>query len=230
MDLERDLRALAAEVDWPATPRAVLSPPAGAATPRRAGRRRHAAVAVAAVAVAAAAALAVPQSRGAILRVLHLGAASVRLVERLPAAQERSLASGLGPVASERDARAALGGELLLPPLSPQPPLHLGGGRVVSLLLVDRGEPVLLSELYTPGAGAPILKKLASGQTRVEAVEVGRDPGLWLAGRPHLFLAPGAPPRLAGDVLLWTHGDLTLRLEGRGLTLARATELAEALR
>ena len=41
---------------------------------------------------------------------------------------------------------------------------------------------------------------------------------------------PGAPPRLAGNVLLWQAHGLTLRLEGRGLTRGRAVELATLLR
>jgi hypothetical protein len=54
---------------------------------------------------------------------------------------------------------------------------------------------------------------------------------LWLSGRRHVFFGPGgAPPRLAGNVLVWQHGALTLRLEGRDLTLRRAQGLAAELR
>lgn len=179
------------------------------------------------LAAALAAALAVPQSRGAILRFLHLGGVTIELVDRLPPAQERPLAAGLGPTLSEETARTRLGGSLLLPPLSPLPPLH-GSDGVVSLLFLDRGSPVLLSELYA--SGGYLLKKIVAGGTRVVPVRVGSDDGFWLSGKPHLFLAPEAPPRLAGNVLLWQHGDVTLRLEGRDLTLRRAQELARALR
>jgi hypothetical protein len=199
-----------------------------AAAPRRSLLRpRRIAHATAVLAAAVAAALAVPQSRGAILRFLRLGGVTIELVDRLPPAEERPLAAGLGATLSEETARARLGGSLLLPPLSPSPPLH-GSDGVISLVFLDRGSPVLLSELYA--SGGYFLKKVVAGGTHVVPVALGSDGGFWLAGEPHLFLLPEAPPRLAGNVLLWQHGDLTLRLEGRDLTLRRAQELARALR
>ncbi len=90
MDLERELSAL--EVAWPETPVFRLALPE-----RR--RRRWPVVAVAlAAAIAIAAAFAVPSSRGAILRFLHLRGVVIERVERLPAAQERPLGAGLGAV------------------------------------------------------------------------------------------------------------------------------------
>jgi hypothetical protein len=225
--LERDLTALAAAIEWPAPPDTVLTLPSVAATPHRVRRPRPLVLAAALLAAGLAAAFAVPQSRGAILRFLHLGGVTIELVDRLPQAQERPLAAGLGPTVSEEAARAGLRGSLLLPQLSPLPPLHRLDA-VVSLVFLERGSPVLLSELYA--SGGYVLKKLAAGATRVESVRVGSDDGLWLSGAPHLFLAPEAPPRLAGNVLVWQHGDVTLRLEGRDLTLRRAQELARALR
>lgn len=225
--LERELTALAAQIEWPATPATALSLPPVGAPRRRLRRPRRIALAVAVLVGALAAALAVPQSRGAILRFLHLGGVTIELVDRLPPAQERPLAVGLGPVQSVATARARLGGSLLLPPLSPSPPLH-GSDGVVSLVFLDRGSPVLLSEVYVPGGY--LLKKIVAAETRVVSVRVGADDGFWLSGKAHLFMAPEAPPRLAGNVLLWQHGDVTLRLEGRDLTLRRAQELARALR
>ena len=89
MDLERELRAL--EVEWPPTPelRLVLEPV-------RRGSRRPLFAAVALALVALAAAFAVPQSRGAILRFLHLGGESIQFVETLPPAGTRPLDAGLG--------------------------------------------------------------------------------------------------------------------------------------
>jgi hypothetical protein len=222
MALESELRALAADVAWPPTPALDVD-----LAPRRRGLRRPTLTAAAVALAALAAALAVPQSRGAILRFLHLGGVEVAFVERLPAAQERPLAETLGPRIARAEARTLLGGELLLPPLSPPPPLH-AQQQVVSFLLRDRGEPVLLSELST--GSAAVLQKLAPPGTSVTRVRVGGDPGIWLAGERHLVLFPGAPPRLAGHVLVWQHGTTTLRLEGAGLTLARALELARTFR
>lgn len=222
MDLERELRALAGEIAWPPTP-----PLRPALEPRGRDLRRPLFVAVALVVAAVAAAFAVPQSRGAILRFLHLGAATIHFVDTLPAAQEKPLAGSLGAALSEPDARDLLGGTLLLPPVSPPPPLH-ATGQIVSLLFLDRGQPILLSEAHT-GSGV-FLKKVAAYSTTVTAVHVGADPGLWLSGAPHLVFFPGAPPRLAGNVLLWQHGALTLRLEGHDLTQPEAIELARSLR
>jgi hypothetical protein len=225
MELERELTALAADIAWPATPD--LSPVLPELRPHRIARRRAAVLALAFVAVALAAALAVPESRGAILRFFHLGGVSVSVVDRLPQAQERPLSAGLGPVLSPAAAEGTLGATPLLPPLDPLPPLH-AADQVVSLVFADHGEPVLLSELRAPGGY--VLKKVALVETHVLPVRVGRDPGLWLSGRKHVFFGPAGPPRLAGNVLVWQHGDLTLRLEGRDLTLRRAQEVAAELR
>src|SRR4030095_5276448 len=89
MDLARDLTRL--DVAWPETPELQLE-----LAPRR-RKLWPVAVALAAV-VAVAAAFAVPQSRGAILRFFHLGAAKIEVVDTLPPAESRPLEAGLGPV------------------------------------------------------------------------------------------------------------------------------------
>jgi hypothetical protein len=223
MDLERELSALT--VAWPETPELRLE--LGGARVRS---RRPLLVAIAVVALvlaALAAAFAVPQSRGAILRFLHLGGVTIELVDTLPAAQERPLTVGLGPVVSAAYARGHLGTPPLGPPLDPAPQLHFADG-VVSLVFVDRGTPVILSELGGDDPG--IVKKLFRNGP-IEFVHVGGAPGYWITGTGHVVtLPPSLPPRLAGNVLLWQTGGLTLRLEGRGLTLARALELARSFR
>jgi hypothetical protein len=85
---------------------------------------------------------------------------------------------------------------------------------------------VLLSEL--PFADSGVLKKVSGEATRIEPAEVNGQPGLWLTGAPHVFMFPGAPPRLAGNVLIWQRRGLTLRLEGH-LTKAQALELAQSV-
>lgn len=222
MDLERELRAI--ELAWPETPelRPELAPRA------RRLRRRPLLVAVALLLAALAAAFAVPQSRGAILRLLHLRGVTIERVAQLPAAEERPLGADLGPIVTAPQAREALRHVLALPPLETPPPLHLEQG-VVSLVFADRGEPVLLSELNV-GGGVAILKKVVSSSTSVVPVQVEGGAGFWIAGGEHVFVFPGAPPRLAGDVLLWQAHGLTLRLEGRGMTLVHAVELAGLLR
>ncbi len=213
MDLERELTAL--DVEWPATPAFRLEP-----APRR---RRRPLVAVAlAVAVAVAAAFAVPSSRGAILRFLHLRGVTIERVERLPPAQERPLAAGLGPVVTPAEAAQALGRPPLLPALDPEPPLHVSNG-VASFVVVDGGQTVLVSEL----AGTAVLfKKFATIATGIERV----PHGLWITGAPHDFLFPDAAPRLAGDVLLVERGSFLVRVEGPGLAKADALRIAAGLR
>jgi hypothetical protein len=204
LDLERELSGLS--VVWPETPAFAF------AVERRRARWPFV-VAVALVAVAAA--FAVPQSRGAILRFLDLGGVTIERVDVLPPAQERSLAAGLGPVVTRAQAARVLG----RPPLVPADvPLHLNAG-VVSLLLEVHGRPVLLSEVRSQGPA--LLHKLVGGQTDVEPV----PHGAWLSGAPHVFLFPGASPRLAGDTLLVERGGLLLRIEGPALTKSEALRI-----
>src|SRR5437588_5484591 len=125
MDLARELRQLGEHVEWPATPELRRS---YEQTLRRSRRTVFAAVALAAL-LAIGIAFAVPQSRAAILRVFHLGAVTVHVVDRLPAAQERPLTSDLGPVIGLAEARRQIPG-LLLPRLDPLPPLHSRSGAV----------------------------------------------------------------------------------------------------
>jgi hypothetical protein len=216
MQLESELRKL--DVEWPATPAFAL------ALERRPRRRWPLAVALAAV-LAVAAAFAVPQSRGAILRFLHLGGVEVRFVDTLPRAEERALGAGLGRPVTVADARSIVSGGLLLPPVDAR---LYADGLVVSVVFGHDGRPVLLSEL--PGGGGIFLKKLAAGETAVEPVTVGGDDGLWLAGARHVVGFPRRPPRLAGNVLLWEHGATTYRLEGPDLARSDAIRVALSLR
>jgi hypothetical protein len=220
MELERDLRALAAHVDWPTTPALRLPAP----RPRRSRRPLLAAVALA-VLLGVGAAFAVPQSRGAILRFLHLGAVTVQFVDRLPAAKERPLAEGLGPVIGRAEAKQLVP-DLLLPPLATQPPLHKPGGAAVALLFELDGRPVLLSEF---GYGAGFVKKVVAGGGRVEYLDLDGAFAAWIRG-PHAVFYPGTAPRLAGNVLVWERGSVTYRLEGRTLSKAAALKLARSLR
>jgi hypothetical protein len=223
MELERELRDL--DVEWPQTPelRLVL----GEQTRRRSRRPLYAAIAL--VLVALAAAFAVPQSRGAILRFLHLGGETIQFVDTLPPAQERPLDANLGRPVSLGEALLEVP-RLLLPQLDPRPQLH-ATGPVVSLVFRSNGHPVLLSEVSTPGENGGFLKKLAGGNTKVEWVQIGKDAyGVWITGAPHVFFFPREPARLAGDTLVWVHADTTFRLEGPNLSKDEALELARSLR
>src|SRR5438128_10756734 len=225
-ELELALLDLGRALEFPPAPD-LASRVAARIEPRR--RRfpvRRVAIAVAVLAVAVGIAFAVPPARSAILRFLGFGAVRIELVQTLPAAQERPLGSGLGETVTAAQAREALQGRLLLPHGAEHATFHVGPGDVVSLVLRSKHGLVLLSELPFGDPGA--LKKVASDATRIEPAEVNGQQGIWLTGAPHLFVFPGAPPRLAGNVLIWQRGGLTLRLEGR-LTKAQAVELAQGV-
>src|SRR4051812_40834726 len=207
-ELERALAEL--DVDWPATPAFIY---------RR--RRRPLLVPVVAVVLAVAAAFAVPQSRGAIVRFFHLGGDRIERVQRLPSAQERALRDSLGAPTTQAEAR-----HLLDRPFgAPGARVYLAG-RVVSTLLPGN---ILFSELQT-GADPFLLKKFAGAATTVEPVSIDGAPGVWIFGGRHVFLLPTLPQRYAGNTLVWQRDGITYRLEGHGLTLARATALARRLR
>ncbi len=224
-ELERALTALAPEVEWPETPSFALElEPAPTVRPRW---RRGLVLAVAAALLAIGLAFAVPQARSAILRFFHLGGVTVERVSTLPEAEERPLAAGLGRPVTESEAEAMLGGPVLLPRMRGEPRLHEQDGIVSTLLAVP--EPVLLSQ-FAFGNGPGLLKKVAGGSTGVEWVELAPDLyGLWITGAQHVVFWPAAPPRLAGNVLLWERDGITYRLEGPKLTRERAVELAREL-
>ena len=74
-----------------------------------------------------------------------------------------------------------------------------------------------------------MLKKVALAGASVRLERVGNDPAVWIAGGRHVVLFPHAAPRLAGNVLVWQHGALTLRVEGAHLSLRGALTLAEKI-
>jgi len=139
-------------------------------------------------------------------------------VETLPRAQERPLAQGLGRLLPVSQAQLKVNFEPLLPPEIHH--VYVDDGAVLALLR-EHGKTVLLTEF----GSSFYEKKILGGQTRVDQIRVGGDYGLWVAGARHVFRMPSHAPRMAGNVLIWTHGDVTLRLEGP-LTQAEAVRLA----
>jgi hypothetical protein len=191
-------------------------------------------VALAAAIIALAAAFAVPSARTSILRFFHIEGATVERVETLPPAQERSSAGGLGRRLSVRAAERLVGFRLLLPPLATEPQAYLLEGVLATVILRVDGRPVLLSEYAARDYG--LLKKLVGDKTVVEPVRVAGEPGLWVEGPPHTltyFSASGEfrqrTVKIHGNVLLWTHGPVTVRLEGR-ISKAQALRLARQIR
>ena len=212
-ELERALVALGRELDIPAEPD--LRSRVRERIERRPRRRRVAVLALALL-VALGIALAVPPARSAILRFFHIGAVTVERVQRLPAARERPLATGLGPARTLDQAQVRSGVTLILH--APQPQHFYARPGLIATLLQYRGKPVLLAELQGDQLG--ITKKLAAPDTRVEPADMGSF-GLWITGGKHVIYWETRPgegsqikPRLAGNVLIWTQDGRTFRLEG----------------
>jgi hypothetical protein len=231
--LERALRELGRDVDFPRTPdlaeavgRRLRAEPA----PRRftvAGRPLALGVAVLTVAVVAA--FAVPQTRAAILDLLGIGGATIERVETLPPAEERGLAVPGRPVSLEAAEEGATF-ELRTPAEYDAVYLDttfLGG--LVSF--VDRDEGLVLTQFL--GAHTPYIQKSAAPGTRIRQVQVGLAFGYWLAGRRHVVVFADEDRnvrerRVAGNVLLWERDGVTYRLEGPR-TLAQALDVVEGL-
>jgi hypothetical protein len=218
-ELERDLRELGRALELPPAPD-LAARVAGRLQARPPAWRRWA-LAAALAALALGVAFAVPPARSALLRLFHLGGATIVRVETLPPAQERGLAADLGLPADPARGVERLGGRALLPPGTKR--VYLGAG-MVSVLLDG---PVLLSEF--PGDDRGFLKKFASGGASVEGADVGGFPGLWIQGR-HVVAFSQVPARYAGNVLIGQRAGLTLRLEGPHLTRGQAMRIAAALR
>jgi hypothetical protein len=232
--LEVRLRALGHELELPPEPDLaprVLDQLSLSAT-RPFPWRRGVALALALVALAIGAAFAVPQARTAILRFFHLGGATVERVETLPHAVERSQAGGFGSPLSRADAERILGFRLALPPFHGGGPrrVYVIGNSVGTVFVRWKGHRVALSEFASFDVQG--LKKLAVNATVIDPVDVNGRAGLWITGAPHTLTYferdTGFQQRtvlIRGNVLLWLHGDLTLRIEGE-LTRAQAIELA----
>jgi hypothetical protein len=230
--LEQRLQDLGRELAFPPEPE--LAPVVRAQLRGRPFPWRRTALAVALAAVALAAAFAVPQARGTLLRFFHLRGATVELVQTLPAATERAQSGGLGPSLSRAEAERRLGFRLALPRLDGDPPVHLLDSVFGTVVLRAHGREVLLSEFRA--TRFELLKKLVGDRSTVEPVTVRGEPGLWIEGSPHTltyFSASGEfrerTVRIRGNVLLWTHEPLTLRLEGR-LNKAQALQIARSIR
>lgn len=156
----------------------------------------------------------------------------------------------LGQPVDPTTATGAAGYRVLLPTL-PELGHPLG-------VFVDGASPaVQVSAVYAasprfpgaPGAAAAILVTEFPGRldegffqkgfgagTTVTPTAVGGQPGYWIAGEPHelFYVRPDGSVdrdsiRLVGNVLAWTDGDLTLRVEGAP-DLASALRIAASLR
>ena len=242
-ELERALVGLGGELAFPETPdlservlgRLALEP----SEPRR--RRRALVLVLAVLAVAVAAAMAVPQARTAILEFFRLRGATVERVEtlpRVPPATETTLDLGRPLPGTRADVLipAALG-----PPDAAYADDEDYGRRLTLVYEPGPGVPespytgvgILVSEFLGEGA-TRYVEKLAEAGTRIERLQVGAYPALWLEGGPHIvfFEKEGRvfedEGRLAGNTLLVERDEMLVRIEGE-ISRERAVEIAESL-
>jgi hypothetical protein len=246
MSLDTRLADLAAHVELPPAPDVAARVRARVEAGRPARRlalplrlRPAVAVPLAVLVVAFGGVAAVPSARSTVLRWLGLGGVKIERVPetpRVPAPTATPSALDLGrPV-----------------PLGSRPfPRALGrpdGVYVNADLVTLRYRPRPgLPESANSGAGALVteipgrtreefIHKSAGPGTRIEPVRVDGQRGYWLTGVAHelVFEERGgamrlAPPRLAGNTLIWRRGDKTLRLEAE-VTKSRALAIARSVR
>ena len=238
-DLERRLVALGAELEIPATPNRASSVAVDLA-PRRRASRRSLVLALAALVVAALlATLAIPDARSALLRFFGIGSVQIELVDELPEVTRDpvELELMLGERVSLGEARERTGFPLL--ELEGAPDAVYLGERGTVWFVYGRPDSVRLLVAQTPNVNVDepsLFKKLAGEGTIVSDVAVRGEDGFFLSGEPHLvFLVDdsgdvvGESARLAQEVLIWTEGGRTIRLEG-DLSEQEALRVAESLR
>jgi hypothetical protein len=208
-ELERDLREVGRLIAFPPEPNLVPGV-VGRLTERP--RHRRLVLALAVLAVALAAAFAVPPARTAILRFFHIGGETVERVNVLPPAPHRSPVAGLAGPMSLSHARTLAGFQPLLPRRHGR---FYAADSILATYLPGR---IVLSEFR---GDLGLSKKLASPGTQIEPVTVNGADGLWIHGAEHVIIYFDSQGhdrsrvvRLAGNVLVWAHGSVTLRLEG----------------
>ncbi len=237
-ELERALVVLGRDLDVPQTPD--FAPAVLARLERRPQRRpgRLRVVVALAVLVALTAGLAIPEARSALLRILHIGAERIELVDELPEVTvQHDLELVLGERITLEEARRRAG--FALRELDEPPDRVYLGDRGTVWFLYGTPERVRLLVAQTPrfrlGTNL-IFKKLVGPQTRIEPVDVDGSPGFFLDGEPHVVflldengLVVNESARLSRNVLVWDSGGVTYRLEG-GFGKEEALEIAGSLR
>jgi hypothetical protein len=214
-------------------------------------RWRTVAVAAAAVIVLVAGVLVFsPGAREAVAGWLGLRGVRIEVTPQPPPGRP-SLSPGpapnLGPRVSLAEAERQVGFEVLLPSLAEvgRPdeihvqPLFISD----QVFLVYRARPglpaadatgvgLLVSE-FRARLDEDFYKKISAGPASVEFVMVRGEPGYWIEGLHEVsYLDRNGVPvqdstRIAGNVLLWERGDITLRLES-ALSLQEALRIARS--
>ena len=235
-ELKAQLRALADEVAWPATPD-LAAAVARTAPQRRARRplagwsrrsRRVLAAVAAALLLVPAAAVAFPGARDDVLEWLGLRDVEIRRVPAPPAGARPELEADLGRRVTLAQAQREAGFAAGIPAELGAPDRVRVTGQRISLVYAPRaGLPALegvdAGLLLTESRGGipgEYLQKLVLGGTGVERVRVRGRPGAYISGGDHgyIYETPSGTVEedralLAGPTLIWVAGGRVHRLE-----------------
>jgi hypothetical protein len=200
------------------------------------------ALALAVLLLLLALALSVPAVRAAVREWLRIGAVRIFITEpspvtvAAPAALLYQASPSLGEPLTLAEAQAAASFALRLPSVAPadRPPdqVYLQSAPDVEAAIsvwLDPEQPAepLLSLYQISGEtfATKFAYEVASAETTV-----GGDPAYWVEG-PHPLLLDGRErwPLVSGDVLVWSDGPFTYRLES-SLSLEEMVQVAESLR
>jgi hypothetical protein len=153
---------------------------------------------------------------------------------------------GIGTALPLADVERLAGFDVLVPsdPAIGQPDVaYLAGERAALVWATRPGLPpteaagigLLISE-FQGRVDDGYIQKILDSDTQLTPVTVNGSPGYWIHGDPHYFFYIGPDGnavddshRVVGDVLMWSTGDVTYRLES-GLGMDAAIRLAETLK
>ncbi len=194
--------------------------------------------------------LAVPAARDTVASLLGLGGVQIRQVPDLPPVSgPADLRLRLGQPVALAQARASVPFQIALPATLGDPDeVFLSErypGGVVTLLWDARpGLPagsatpagLVLTEFRGSINSRTMVAKLLDRGATIESVTVAGQPAFWIGGRPHEVVLVDENGeyvletlRLEGQVLLWVHDGVTMRIES-ALSRDEAIRVAESIR
>jgi len=216
-------------------------------------RRRVAVVMLVLVAFFSGALTFSPSARRAVAGWLGLRGIKIEVTPSLPPLPTPTVLGRnlvLGPPVSLAEAQASVPFDILIPaahgfarPDEIDLIKSFATGQVSLLYRARPGVPaatqtgvgLILTEFEAEPDMSFIEKKLIPAGTTIDSVRVSGEPGFWIEGEAHelFYVGPEGLPirdttRLAGNVLIWQHGSVTLRMEA-DVSEAKALAIAESV-
>ena len=192
-ELERELRNVGAEIEYPPTPDLARAVHERIEAERKRSRfslsRRKLVLALAVLAAGVGAAMATPQARTAILEWLGLRGVAIERVATQPSAPLGTHLD-LGKRVSLAEAGQRAGFSPLVPRRGLGEPDEVyvrasaAGEQVAFVYRTGDGERVLVTQ-FRASLRAEFIEKSAGPGTTIERVAVNGESGFWLAGAPH---------------------------------------------